>query len=135
MKKILIALTGMLLVLGISFTSSPAITTQAKTAPKMAVAVEGTDNNLNEIVMAMYVDEDNNFYAYVTDFKDVTYGTCTDTLVNHGGIQADLISVNGFNFYYYETQGLKIVELEDGTMYSCINVSAKRVNEVRSIMG
>ena len=134
MKKIMIALTGILAALGIVLSANTAIVSQAKSEPEFMVALEGTDNDLNEIVLALYQDETNE-YAYVTDYVDTTYGVCTDTYVNHNGYRAEQIKVNGFIFYFYEAKGMKIIELEDGTMYACEYSDQNRINDIRAIMG
>ncbi len=135
MKKLMIALTGIVAALGIIFSANNAVVSEAKSAPQFAVGVEGTDNDLNEIAMAMYVDDSNNTYAYVTDYKDTTYGVCSDTIVNHNGYQAELIRVNGFTFYFYEAKGMKLIELEDGHIYACDYTTQSRINDIRSMMG
>ena len=134
MKKLLIALTGIAAAMGIVFTSNTAVLSQAKSAPEYMVALEGTDNNLNDIVLALYQDETNE-YAYVTDYIDTTYGVCTDTYVSHNGHRAEQIRVNGFIFYFYEVNGMKIIELEDGSMYACEYSTPERINDIRAIMG
>lgn len=134
MKKLLIALTGIVAAMGIVFSANTAIVSQAKGAPEFMAAMEGTNNDLDEIVIALYRD-DTNEYAYVTDYVDTTYGVCSDTYVNHNGVRAEQIRVNGFIFYFYEYKGMNIIELEDGSMYACEEASADRIAEIRSIMG